>query len=118
MAEAIATLERAIALGDLAVVLADAGRNLEALQNFRRALALQPDSLHLRHQVRRLGSASVPFWHIPMMNDVARNDAFEAAIRAAIAVAGPDARVLENGAGSSLLSQIAARAGDQTLDDN
>jgi type II protein arginine methyltransferase len=118
-AEAIATLERActvdpenpIAIGNLAVALADAGRNLEAIRHFRRAVALQPDNLHLRHQVRRLGSASVPFWHIPMMNDVARNDAFEAAIKAAIEVAGPDARVLDIGAGSGLLSLMAARAG-------
>jgi len=116
---AIVTLERAcaldpdnpIAIGNLAVVLADAGRNLEALQHFRRALALQPDNLHLRHQVRRLGSGSVPFWHIPMMNDTPRNDAFEDAIKAAVGVAGPDARVLDIGAGSGLLSLMAARAG-------
>jgi type II protein arginine methyltransferase len=117
--EAIAALERActidpdnpIAIGNLAVVLADAGRNSEAIRHFRRALALQPGNLHLRHQVRRLGSASVPFWHIPMMNDAPRNDAFEAAIKAAIAVAGPDARLLDIGAGSGLLSLMAARAG-------
>ncbi|WP_084580214.1 protein arginine N-methyltransferase [Sphingomonas azotifigens] len=117
--QAIAPLERACALdpgnptalGNLAVVLADVGRTLEALTLFRRALALQPDNLHLRHQARRLGAASVPFWHIPMMNDTPRNDAFEAAIRAAIAVAGPEAGVLDIGAGSGLLSLMAARAG-------
>lgn len=117
--EAVATLERActvdpdnaIAIGNLAVVLADAGQNLDALRHFRRALALQPDNLHLRHQVRRLGSGSVPFWHIPMMNDAPRNDAFEAAIKAAITVTGPDAHVLDIGAGSGLLSLMAARAG-------
>lgn len=122
-AEAIASLERActidpenpIAIGNLAVVLADAGRNLEAIRHFRRALALQPDNLHLRHQVRRLGSGSVPFWHIPMMNDVPRNDAFEAAIKAAIGVAGTEARVLDIGAGSGLLSLMAARAGAQKV---
>lgn len=122
-AEAIATLERAcaidpdnpIAIGNLAVVLADAGRNLEAIRHFRRALTLQPDNLHLRHQVRRLGSGSVPFWHIPMMNDTARNDAFEAAIKAAIGVAGPEARILDIGAGSGLLSLMAARAGAQKV---
>jgi len=122
-AEAITTLERAcaidpdnpIAIGNLAVVLADAGRNLDAIRYFRRALALQPDNLHLRHQVRRLGSGSVPFWHIPMMNDAPRNDAFEAAIKAAIGIAGPEARVLDIGAGSGLLSLMAARAGAQKV---
>lgn len=121
--EAIASLERAcaidpdnpVAIGNLAVVLADGGRNLDAVRSFRRALDLQPDNLHLRHQLRRLGSASVPFWHIPMMNDVARNDAFEAAIQAAIADRGPQARVLDIGAGSGLLSLMAARAGAQTV---
>lgn len=117
--EAIAVLERARAadphnptvIGNLAVVLADAGQTLAALRQFREALALQPDNLHLRHQVRRLGSGSVPFWHIPMMNDTPRNDAFEAAIKAAIDRAGADARVLDIGAGSGLLSLMAARAG-------
>ncbi|WP_294329234.1 50S ribosomal protein L11 methyltransferase [uncultured Sphingomonas sp.] len=121
--EAIAALERAnaldpdnpIAIGNLAVVLADAGRNLEAIQHFRRALALQPDNLHLRHQVRRLGSGAVPFWHIPMMNDAPRNDAFEAAIQAAIARKGTGARVLDIGAGSGLLSLMAARAGAERV---
>ena len=121
--EAIATLERACAvdpdnataIGNLAVVLADAGQNLQAIRHFRRALALQPDNLHLRHQVRRLGSGSVPFWHIPMMNDVPRNDAFEAAIRAAIGVTGPEARVLDIGAGSGLLSLMAVRAGAEKV---
>lgn len=103
--------ENAIAIGNLGVVLADAGRNLDAIRQFRRALALQPDSLHFRHQVRRLGSGVVPFWHIPMMNDAPRNDAFEAAIRAAIAQKGAAARVLDIGAGSGLLSLMAARAG-------
>lgn len=122
-AEAVAALERAcaldphnaIAIGNLAVVLADVGRNHAAIGQFRRALALQPHNLHLCHQLRRLGAASVPFWHIPMMNDAPRNDAFEAAIKAAIAVAGPDARVLDIGAGSGLLSLMAARAGAQQV---
>lgn len=121
--EAVAALEQAcaldphnaIAIGNLAVVLADAGRNHAAIGQFRRALALQSDNLHLRHQLRRLGAASVPFWHIPMMNDAPRNDAFEAAIKAAIAVAGPGARVLDIGAGSALLSLMAARAGAQRV---
>ncbi|WP_010543176.1 tetratricopeptide repeat protein [Sphingomonas elodea] len=107
--------DNATAIGNLGVVLADAGRNLEALHQFRRALALDPGNLHLRHQVRRLGAGSVPFWHIPMMNDVPRNDAFEAAIKAALAERGQGARVLDIGAGSGLLSLMAARAGAQQI---
>lgn len=100
-----------VAANNLAVMLSDAGRKGEALDQFRRALALQPGNIHIEHQIRRLSAELVPFWHIPMLNDVRRNDAFEAAIRAALADAGPQARVLDIGTGSGLLSMMAARAG-------
>ncbi len=103
--------ENAIAANNLAVMLSDAGRKREALVRFRRALDLQPGNVHIQHQIRRLGAEQVPFWHIPMMNDVRRNDAFEAAIVAAIARKGAGARVLDIGTGSGLLSMMAARAG-------
>lgn len=105
------TPEDAVAANNLAVTLADAGRKQEALEQFGRALALQPGNLHIEHQIRRLTAELVPFWHIPMLNDTRRNDAFEAAIVAAIAAAGPQARVLDIGTGSGLLSMMAARAG-------
>lgn len=104
-----------VAANNLAVMLSDAGRKGEALDQFRRALALQPGNIHIEHQIRRLSADLVPFWHIPMLNDVRRNDAFEAAIKAAIAEAGPDARVLDIGTGSGLLSMMAARAGAQSV---
>ncbi len=100
-----------VSANNLAVMLADAGCKEEALEQFRRALALQPDNLHIQHQINRLCAEMVPFWHIPMLNDTRRNDAFEAAIIAAIAAAGPEARVLDIGTGSGLLSMMAARAG-------
>ncbi|MET0361027.1 MAG: tetratricopeptide repeat protein [Sphingobium sp.] len=103
--------ENPVAANNLAVMLSNAGRKREALAQFQRALDLQPDNIHVRHQIRRLGAEQVPFWHIPMLNDVRRNDAFEAAITAAIAKTGPNARVLDIGAGSGLLSMMAARAG-------
>jgi type II protein arginine methyltransferase len=100
-----------VAANNYAVMLSREGRKMEALVEWRRALASQPDNIHLRHQMRRLCAEQVPFWHIPMMNDVRRNDAFEAAIKAAIASRGPDALVLDIGTGSGLLSMMAARAG-------
>ncbi|WP_066530679.1 protein arginine N-methyltransferase [Erythrobacter sp. CCH5-A1] len=105
----------AVAVNNLAVTLADAGRKHEALEQFTHALALQPGNLHIEHQIRRLSAEIVPFWHIPMLNDTRRNDAFEAAIVAAIAAAGPDARVLDIGTGSGLLSMMAARAGARSV---
>ncbi len=46
-----------------------------------------------------------------MLNDTIRNDAFESAIQAAVAKEGRHARILDIGAGSGLLSMMAARAG-------
>ena len=104
-----------VAANNLAVMLSDAGRKIEALDQFRRAQALQPGNIHIEHQIRRLSAEMVPFWHIPMLNDVRRNDAFEAAIIAALAQTGPDARVLDIGTGTGLLSMMAARAGAQSV---
>jgi type II protein arginine methyltransferase len=100
-----------ISANNLGVLLANAGRKQEALDQFRRALELEPGDVHIEHQIRRLCAEMVPFWHIPMLNDTRRNNAFEAAIVAAIAAAGPGARVLDIGTGSGLLSMMAARAG-------
>jgi len=104
-----------LVLTDLAAALADSGRRHEALLEFPNALRLQPDNVHAHHQMRRLISAMVPFWHIPMLNDRRRNDAFERAIRAAIEKAGKDALVLDIGTGSGLLSMMAARAGARKI---
>jgi type II protein arginine methyltransferase len=107
--------ENPVSVNNLAVLLADAGRKQEALEQFRRALELQPGNIHIEHQINRLCAEMVPFWHIPMLNDTRRNDAFEAAIVAAVAKAGPKARVLDIGTGSGLLSMMAARAGAQSV---
>ncbi|MGG5889665.1 50S ribosomal protein L11 methyltransferase [Falsiroseomonas sp. HC035] len=98
-------------LAALAIAQAEAAQPDAAIASFRRAIAADPGNPHLRHQLRRLIGARVPFWHIPMLNDVARNDAFEAAILQALATDGPGARLLDIGTGSGLLSLMAARAG-------
>jgi type II protein arginine methyltransferase len=96
---------------NLAVILAERGRKEDALAEFGHVLRLQPDHLNAYHQVRRLSSAIVPFWHIAMLNDTRRNDCFEAAIRRALSVRGVDAQILDIGTGSGLLSMMAARVG-------
>jgi len=103
--------ENELVVSNLAVALADSGRRHEALAEFHRVVELSPDNVHARHQMRRLTSTIVPFWHIPMLNDTRRNDAFERAICAAIEREGPQARILDIGSGSGLLSMMAARAG-------
>lgn len=103
--------DNALVMTNLAVALADVGRRNEALTEFQRVLELEPNNLHVQHQVRRLSSLIVPSWHVPMMNDTPRNDAFEKAIVAAVAQHGDHARVLEIGTGSGLLAMMAARSG-------
>lgn len=104
-----------VAASNLGVMLSNAGHKDEALGQFCRALMLDPANITIEHQIRRLRAELVPFWHIPMLNDTRRNDAFEAAIVAAIEEAGPDAQVLDIGTGSGLLSMMAARAGAKTI---
>lgn len=125
--EAVVSLSRAcladpanpVAANNHAVMLAREGRSLEALDEWRRAAALVPNDndvgRQIRHQMRRHCTEQVPFWHIPMMNDTRRNEAFEAAILSAIERVGPNARVLDIGTGSGLLSMMAARAGAATI---
>lgn len=110
-AAALGSPENMLALNNLAVALTQANRQHDALEKFRTLVHHQPANILARHQVRRLTSRIVPFWHIPMLNDTRRNDAFEAAITKAIAERGPDAHVLDIGTGSGLLAMMAARAG-------
>jgi predicted RNA methylase len=100
---------------NLGVALVDAGRGYEAVAVLRRLTELRPGNPLVEHQIRRISSALVPFWHIPMLNDQPRNDAFEEGIKQAIAAHGSAARVLDIGAGSGLLSMMAARAGAQSI---
>jgi tetratricopeptide (TPR) repeat protein len=100
-----------LVLTNLAVALADSGQRHDAIVAFRKILKLNPENEYVRHQLRRLISIIVPFWHARMLNDTARNDAFERAIQAAVAREGRQARILDIGAGSGLLSMMAARAG-------
>lgn len=104
-----------LVMNNLAVTMADAGQQDEALEMFNQVLRLQPRNIDVQHQIRRLSSAIVPFWHIAMMNDQPRNDAFEAAIKRAIEKKGTAAQILDIGSGSGLLSMMAARAGATSI---
>ena len=87
-----------LVLTNLAVALADSGQRHEAVVAFRKILQLNPENEYVRHQLRRLISIIVPFWHARMLNDTTRNDAFERAIQAAVAREGRHARILDIGA--------------------
>ncbi|TWB44145.1 protein arginine N-methyltransferase [Nitrospirillum pindoramense] len=93
---------------NLAAALRDLGRIAEAVTHSEMALELKPDFIEAELQLNKLRTALTPRWHMPMMNDIERNAAYEAAITAAVR---PGDIVLEIGTGSGLLAMMAARAG-------
>ncbi len=121
--EAVETYQKAAALdpgnphitANMGTALFRLGRSSEAVIMLREAVRAWPDDVFLQHRVRRATAAAVPYWHIPMLNDGPRNQAFEQAIARAIAKRGKDALVLDIGAGSGLLAMMAARAGAERV---
>ncbi len=79
-----------------------------ALRSIAKARAIDPENDRAVALYRAAISRVVQPWHFPMMNDTARNDAYEAAIKRAVT---PDALVLDIGTGAGLLSMMSARAG-------
>lgn len=73
------------------------------------ALKIAPDLPGAALGRQRLFNSAVPAWHFSMMNDEARNEAYQMAIDRAVNRSG--LRVLDLGCGAGLLSMMAARAG-------
>lgn len=96
----------------LGLVLHELGRPNEAVAALRRALAIDPEDAEARANLRVVYAAMVPAWHFTMLNDDARNDAYDRAIRAAVR---PGDNVLEIGTGSGILAMMAARAGAERV---
>lgn len=97
---------------NLAASLQALGRADEALASYQRAVALNPTLVAAQNGLSTLLSGMVPLWHVPMMNDAPRNDAYFAALKAAIT---PDTTVFEIGTGSGLLSMMAAKLGAKAV---
>lgn len=93
---------------NLANALKELGRIDEALSNFRKALDISPSLLVARYGIYLVLNRVVPQWHVPMMNEPRRNNAYFAALKSAIA---PDSDVFEIGTGSGLLAMMAAKLG-------
>ena len=74
----------------------------------REARAAAPGDEQVRVLAADVLAQDVARWHFTIVNDEARNAAYDGAIRAAVT---PGARVLDIGAGSGLLAMMAARAG-------
>jgi len=67
----------------LARMLQQDGQRQEALAMCRAALALAPDDAKLATRVKSFISRTVPQWHFSLVQDHARNAAYDAALRRA-----------------------------------
>jgi predicted RNA methylase len=96
----------------LAQCLHDQGKREEALELLRTAHARFPDDEDIDFMLRLQFSSIAPAWHIPMVNDEERNQAYDRALRRAVK---PGDLVLEIGTGSGLVAMMAARAGAEKV---
>lgn len=96
------------AYASLAQVLHDQHRPEEVLDILQRGLALLPDDPDLQFAMRLHLSSVVPAWHLPMINDDERNEAYRTALERNVK---PGDLVLEIGTGSGIVAMMAARAG-------
>ncbi len=92
----------------LGLIFGALDRNEEAIRSFERGLKLVPDHIDANVGLFSTFGKEVPGWHIPMMNDDPRNQAYKEALVKTIT---EDTQVLEIGAGSGLLAMLAAQSG-------
>jgi type II protein arginine methyltransferase len=110
------TFERALegvetyALGmvGLAETAAAKGRKVRAFELCQKALAAAGGDPEVQVRARRVLHSLTPRYHVRMMNDEARNLAWDAALARAV---GPATKALEIGTGAGMLALMAARAG-------
>ena len=86
------------------MILKESGRLDEAISCLKTAIASEPDFVKARLSLFDAVNAAVPRWHIPMLQDEARNKAYFDALKLAVK---DGALVLDIGTGSGLLSMMA-----------
>jgi Tfp pilus assembly protein PilF len=80
----------------------------EAQIYYRKVLAISPTNIAAQQGAYLALSRTVPEWHVPMMNEQNRNQAYFDALKAVI---NPQSNVFEIGTGSGLLAMMAAKLG-------
>jgi tetratricopeptide (TPR) repeat protein len=94
------------------VCLLELNQGSAALELCREIQKAHPDMLTARLGAEWVLSKLVPIWHVPMVNERERNQAYHDGLRAVVA---PEKLVLEIGTGSGLLAMMAARLGAQRV---
>ena len=92
----------------LAKLAAQRGLRASANTLAARAAAEAPDDPVLAIKAREVFATTVPGFHVPMIRDQPRNQAFEQALQRAVT---PETVLLDIGSGTGLLALMAARAG-------
>ena len=93
---------------NLGHVLRLTGELEKAAKSYETAIQLSPDLLPAKSGLSETMFRLVPPWHVPMINDQARNEFYLSALKSVVT---PESKVLEIGTGSGLLSMMAARCG-------
>ena len=83
----------------------DLNRAIELAEQAKESAPNDPEVTTIAQEII---SRAIPDWHVPIVKDEPRNEAFEAAL---IRNVKPGMRVLDVGAGTGLLAMMAARAG-------
>lgn len=84
----------------------------QPLERYEKDLAHGLSSELVEVAINRVYRRLIPRWHFAMLNDVERNEAFSAALKAVVT---PDDVVLDVGTGTGLLAMLAARAGARVV---
>ena len=84
------------------------GKLDEAIEAYTKAISIKPDYAKAKMNLSVAKNLAIPAWHITMMNDLVRNNAYLDALK--LAITNKDL-VLEIGTGSGLLAMMSAKAG-------
>ncbi|CAM9272239.1 unnamed protein product, partial [Chrysoparadoxa australica] len=96
---------------DYGTLLLSFGHATEAMKAYERALVVEPENWQALECLENVKSLAVDRWFFRMLNDGSRNEAYQAALRAAVAEKGPNATVCDIGTGTGLLAMFAIKAG-------
>lgn len=101
-----------LAMATMCALLRDQGLHDDALSLAHAAMKAAPDSTGIRTDVATTLTIGVPIFHLPMLLDQARNQAYANAIERMVK---PGMLVLEIGSGAGLLAMLCARAGARVV---